>query len=158
MQMAPCEALYGRPCRSSVCWTEVGESSTTGPELIRVTSERVDLIRKHLLTAQSWQKSYADRRQRPLEFEAGDHVFLIRFAKRGKLSPRYIGPFKVLKRAGIFSYQLALPLSLSSVHDIFHVSILQKYTPDPTHVVDWNELVVDTNGTFREGPVRIMDS
>ena len=166
IQMAPYEALYRRPCRSPVCWTEVGESSTTGPKLIRVTSEKVDLIRKHLLTAQSRQKSYADTRRRTLEFEVGDHVFLkvmpkrgvIRFGKWGKLSPRYIGPFEVLERVGIVDDRLALPPSLSSVHDVFHVSMLRKYTPDPIHVVDWGELVVDTDGTFKEGPVRIMDS
>ena len=66
IQMAPYEALYGRPCRSPICWTEVGESSITGPDLIRDTSEKVSLIRKHLLTAQSWKKSYADVRHRPL--------------------------------------------------------------------------------------------
>ena len=71
-QMAPYEALYGRPCRSPICWTEVGESSITGPDLIRDTSEKVSLIRRRLLTAQSWQKSYADVRRQPLEFEVGD--------------------------------------------------------------------------------------
>ena len=76
IQMAPYEALYGRPCRSSLCWTEVGERSITGPDLIRDTSEKVSLIRQHLLTAQSRQKSYVDVRRRPLEFEVGDHVFL----------------------------------------------------------------------------------
>ena len=84
--MAPCEALYGRPCRSPVCWTEVGESSTTGPELIRVTFEKVDLIQNHLLMAHRQQKSYADRRRRPLEFEVGDHVFLKVMPKRGLAS------------------------------------------------------------------------
>ena len=96
----------------------------------------------------------------------GDHVFLkvmpkkgvIRFDKRGKLSPRYIGPFEVFERVGIVAYWLALPPSLSSVHDVFHVYMLRKYTPDPTHVVDWGELIVDTDGTFKEGPMRIMDS
>ena len=83
---------------------------------------------------------------------------MIRFGKRGKLSLRYIGPFEVLKRVGIVAYRLALPPSLSSVHDVFHVSILRKYTPDPTHIMDWGELVVDTDGTFKEGPVCIMDS
>ena len=98
--MAPYEALYGRPCRSQLCWTEVGESSITGPDLIRDTSEKVSLIRQRLLTAQSQQKSYADVRRRPLEFEVGDHVFLkvmpkrrvVRFGKRGKLSWRFIRP------------------------------------------------------------------
>ena len=124
IQMAPYEALYGRPCRSSICWTEVGESSITGPNLIRDTLEKVGMIQKRLLTAQSRQKSYTDIRRRPLEFEAGDHVFLkvmpkrgvIRFGKRGKLSPRYIGPFEVLERVGAVAYRLALAPSLSSVH------------------------------------------
>ena len=75
IQMAPYEALYGRPCRSPLCWTEVGESSITGPDLIRDTSEKVSLIRQRLLTAQSRQKSYVDVRRRPLEFEVGNHVF-----------------------------------------------------------------------------------
>ena len=96
----------------------------------------------------------------------GDHVFLkvmpkrgvIRFGKRGNLSSRYIGPFEVLERVGTVAYWLALLPSLSSVHAVFHVSIIQKYTPDPTHVVDWGELVVDADGTFEEGPVRILDS
>ena len=124
------------------------------------------MIRKCLLTAQSRQKSYADIRRRPLEFEVGDHVFLkvmpkrgvIRFGKRGKLSPRYIRPFEVLERVGAVAYRLALPQSLSSVHEVFHVSMLRKYTPDPTHIVDWGKLVIDVDGTFEEGLVRIMDS
>ena len=161
--MAPYEALYGRPCQSSIFWTEVGESSITGLDLIRDTSEKVGLIQKRLLTAQSQQKSYVDRRCRPLKFEVGDHVFLnvmpkrgvVRFCKRGKLVPRYIGPFKVLERVGIVAYQLALPPSLSGVHEVFHVSMLQKYTPDPTHVVDWGGIIVYTDGTFEERPTRI---
>ena len=103
IQMAPYEALYGRPCRSSICWTEVGESSITGPDMIRDTFEKVSLIWQCLLTDQSSQKSYADRRRRPLEFEVGDHVFLkvmpkrgvIRFDKRRKLSLRFIRPFDI---------------------------------------------------------------
>ena len=83
---------------------------------------------------------------------------VIRFGKRGKLSPRYIGPFEVLERVGAVAYRLALPPSLSSTHEVFHVSMLRKYTPDPTHIVDWGEVVVDADGTFEEGPVRIMDS
>ena len=85
IQMAPYEALYGRPCRSLLCWTEVGESSITGPDLIRDTSEKVSLIRQCLLKEQSRQKSYADVRRRPLEFEVGDHVFLKVMPKRGQV-------------------------------------------------------------------------
>ena len=95
----------------------------------------------------------------------GDHVFLkvmpkrgvIRFGKREKLEPKYIGPFEILERVVTIVYRLALSLSLSGVHD-FHVSMLRKYTPDPAHVVDWGEIIVNTDGTFEEGPVRIMDS
>ena len=83
---------------------------------------------------------------------------VVRFGKRGKLSPRYIRPFEVLERVGTVAYWLALPPSLSSVHAVFHVSMLLKYTPNPTHVMDWGELVVDADGTFEEGSIRIMDS
>ena len=164
--MAPYEALYGRPCRSPLCWTEVGESSITCPGLVRDTSEKVSLIRQRLLTAQSRQKSYADARRRPLEFEVGDHVFLkvmpkrgvVRFDKRGKLSLRFIGPFVILERVSTVVYRLALPPSMSGVHEVFHVSMLRKYTPDPAHEVDWGQTEVDTEGTFEEGPVCNLDS
>ena len=134
----------------------MGESSITSPDLIRDTSKKVGMIRKRLLTSQSRQKSYVDIRQRPLDFEVGDHVFLkvipkrgvIRFGKRGNLLLRYIGPFEVLEMVGVVAYLLALPPSLSSVHEAFHVSMLRKYTPDPTHIVDWGELIFDADGTF----------
>ena len=83
---------------------------------------------------------------------------MVRFGNQGKLSLRYIEPFEVLEGVGTVAYRLALPPSLSSVHAVFHVSMLRKYTPDPTHVVDWCELVVDADGTFEKGPERIMDS
>ena len=164
--MTPYEALYWRPCRSPLCWTEVGESSITDPDLIRDTSEKVSLIRQRLLTAQSRQKNYADVRRRPLEFEVGDHIFLkvilkrgvIRFGKRGKLSPRFIGPFETLERVGTIAYQLALPPSMTGVQEVFHVSMLRKYTPDPSQVVDWGQIEVDTDVTFEEGLVCILDS
>ena len=144
----------------------MGENSITSPDLIRDTPEKVSLIRQRLLTAKSRQKSYADVRRRPLEFEVGDHVFLkvmakrgvVRFDKREKLSPRFIGPFEILERVGTVAYRLALLPSMSGVHEVFHVSMLQRYTPDPAHVVDWGEIEVDTYGTFEEGPVCIIDS
>ena len=83
---------------------------------------------------------------------------VVKFGKRGKLSLRYIGPFKILERVGIVAYRLALLPSLSSAHEVFHVSMLRKYTPDSTHAVDWGELVIDVDGTFEEGPMRILDS
>ena len=144
----------------------MGESSVTGPDLIRDTSEKVSLIRQRLLNAQSRQKSYADVRRRPLEFEVGNHVFLkvmpkrgvVRFGRQGKLSPRFIGSFEILERVCTVAYRLALPPSMSGVHEVFHVSMLRRYTPNPAHVVDWGEIEVDTDGTFEEGPVCIMDS
>ena len=83
---------------------------------------------------------------------------MVRFGKRGKLASKYIRPFEILERVGTVSYRLALPPSLSSVHEVFHVSMLRKYTPDLAHVVDWGEITVDTDETFEEGPVRILDS
>ena len=144
----------------------MGESSITSPDLIRDTSEKVSLIRQRLLMAQSRQKSYADVRRRPLELEVEDHVFLkaipkrgvVRFCKHRKLSPRFIRPFEILERVGTVAYRLALPPSMSGVHEVFHVSMLRRYTPDSAHLVDWGEIEVDTDGTFEEGPVRIMDS
>ena len=164
--MAPYEALYGRPCRSPLGWTEVGESSIIGPDLIRDTSEKVSLIRHRLLTTQSRQKSNTNVRRRPLEFEVGNHVSLkvipkrgvVKFNKRGKLSPRFIGPFEILERIDTVAYRLALPPSMTSVHEVFHVSMIWNYNPNPAHVVDCGWIKVDTDGTFEEGPVCILDS
>ena len=83
---------------------------------------------------------------------------MVRFGKRGKLSPRFIGPFEKLESMGTVSYRLALPPSMSGVHEVFHVSILRKYTPYPAHGVDWGQIEIDTDGTFEEGPVCIIDS
>ena len=83
---------------------------------------------------------------------------VVRFGKRGKLSPRFIGPFEILERVGTVAYRLALPPSMLGVYEVFHVSMLRKYTIDPTHVVDLGEIEVDTDGTFEEGPVCIMES
>ena len=105
-------------------------------------------------------------RRQPLEFEVGDHVFLmvmpkrgvVNFGKRGKLLPRFVGPFEILEIVGTVAYQLALPPSMSGIHEVFHVSMLMKYTPDPAHVVDRGQIEVDTDVTFAEGPVCILDS
>ncbi|XP_028068940.1 uncharacterized protein LOC114271526 [Camellia sinensis] len=128
--------------------------------------ERIALICKRLVTAQSRQKSYDDRRRRSLSFEVGDHVFLkispkrglMRFGKRGKLSPRFIGPFENLELIGEVAYWLALPPPLSGVHDVFHISMLRKYEPDPSHVLDWTKLEIDKDVSYEERPVRILDT
>ncbi|KAL0561760.1 hypothetical protein IC582_002201 [Cucumis melo] len=162
--MAPFEALYGRCCRSPVCWGEVGEHGLMGPELVQSTNEAIQKIRSRIHTAQSRQKSYADVRRKDLEFEIGDKVFLkvapmkgvLRFERRGKLSPRFVGPFEILERIGPVAYRLALPPSLSAVHDVFHVSMLRKYVPDPSHVMDYEPLEIDENLSYVEQPVEIL--
>ncbi|GJZ12682.1 putative reverse transcriptase domain-containing protein [Tanacetum coccineum] len=120
IKAAPYEALYGRKCRSPVCWAEVGEAQLTGPEMIQETTEKIVLIKQRIQAAQDRQKSYADLKRKPMEFEVGDRVMLkvspwkgvVRFGKRGKLNPRYVGPFKVLAKVGKVAYRLELPQEL----------------------------------------------
>ena len=141
--MALYEALYGRPCRTPVCWGEVGERKLVGSKIVQVTTEKIEIIKANLKPARDRQKSYADNRRRDLEFEVRDRVFLkllswkgvLRFGRKGKLSPRYIGPFEILERVGSAAYRLALPMEMSKVHNVFHVSVLRKYVPDATHVL-----------------------
>ncbi|MGV7988761.1 hypothetical protein PJP10_30745, partial [Mycobacterium kansasii] len=163
--MARYEAWYGHPCRAPHCWAEVGERSLIGPELVQTTSEKIDIIRRRLLTVQSRQKSYADTRRRPLEFEVGDHVFLrvspmkgvLRFGKKGKLSLRFIGPFQILDRVGVVAYRLTLPTPLVSVHNVFHVCMLKKYVPDPSHIIRWEQVQLSEDATYILRPTRILD-
>ncbi|TYK26967.1 pol protein [Cucumis melo var. makuwa] len=162
--MAPFEALYGKCCRSPVFWGEVGEKRMLGPELVQTTNAATQKIRARMLTAQSRQKSYADVRRKDLEFEVGDMVFLkvapmkgvLRFKKKGKLSPRFVGPFEILERIGPVAYRLALPPSFSAVHDVFHVFMLRRYVADPTHVVDFEPLQISENLSYEEQPVEIL--
>ncbi|GJS97958.1 reverse transcriptase domain-containing protein [Tanacetum coccineum] len=131
IRCAPFEALYGRKCRSPVLWAEIGESSLIGPELVQETTDKVVLIKEKLKAARDHQKSYADNRRKPLEFEVGDRVMLkvspwkgvIRFGKRGKLAPRYVGPFEILKKIGLVAYRLRLPEELKWVHIRFNVAV-----------------------------------
>jgi hypothetical protein len=163
--MAPYEALYGRKCRSPLYWDEVGEKQLLGPEIVQDTKDKIALIRKRMLTAQSRQKSYADQHRRKLEFKVGDQVFLkvspmkgvFRFDKKGKLSPRYVGPFEVNEIVGPVAYRVALPPELAGVHDVFHVSTLRKHIPDPLQVVNFKPLRVQENLTYEEMPIQIMD-
>ena len=141
--MAPFEALYGQKCRSPLNWSEPGERVTFGPDLVTEAEEKVRVIQNHLKTAQSRQKSYSDKRHRPLEFEIGSWVYLRvspmkgvhHFGVKGKLAPRYIGPFQILQQCGPVVYQLKLPPHLSSTHDVFHVSQLKKCLRVPSEAI-----------------------
>ncbi|GKE32132.1 putative reverse transcriptase domain-containing protein [Tanacetum coccineum] len=165
IRCAPFEALYGKKCRSPVLWAEIGESSLIGLELVQETTDKVVLIKEKLKVARDRQKSYADNRRKPLEFEVGDRVMLkvspwkgvIRFGKKGKLAPRYVGPFEILKRVGPVAYRLRLPEELSGVHDKFHVSNLKKCLADASFHVPLDEIMDDKTLRFVEEPVEIID-
>jgi ribosomal protein L21E len=121
-----------------------------GPKIIQDTKDKVALIRKMMLTAQSRQKSYVDKGRLLVNFEVGDQVFLkvspmkgvMRFGKKGKLSPRYVGPFMITEIVGPVAYRVELPPELAEVHDVFHVSTLRRYVHDPLHVVDFGPLQI----------------
>ncbi|GJR62449.1 putative reverse transcriptase domain-containing protein [Tanacetum coccineum] len=165
IKCAPFEALYGRKCRSPVIWTEVGESQLIGPEIVQETTEKIVQIKERLKTARSRQKSYADKRRKPLEFQVGDRVLLkvspwkgvVRFGKKGKLAPRYVGPFEIVECVGPVAYRLKLPQELSCVHDTFHVSNLKKCLAEPDVQVPLDEIEIDENLRFVEEPIEIVE-
>jgi hypothetical protein len=134
LKMAPFEMLYGRRCRTPLFWNETGERKVFGSNILQEAEKQVRMVRENLRVTQSRQKSYVDHRRRELSFEVGDFVYLkvspmrgLRYFKvRGKLAPRFVGPFKILEKRGEVAYQLELPPQLSDVHGIFHVSQLKK--------------------------------
>ncbi|GJS80740.1 putative reverse transcriptase domain-containing protein [Tanacetum coccineum] len=155
---APFEALYGRKYRSLICWAKVGDSQLTGPEIVHETTEKIIQIKKRIQAALDRQKSYADRRCKPLEFQVGDMVMLkvspwkgvIRFDKRGKLNPRNIGPFKILTK-------VELPNQLSRVQSTLYVSNMKKCLSGEPLVIPLDEIQIDDKLHFIEEPVKIMD-
>ncbi|GJU71323.1 putative nucleotidyltransferase, ribonuclease H [Tanacetum coccineum] len=165
IKAAPFELLYGRKCRAPICWDEVGERLIEGPELIEITNEKVAVAKEKLKEARSRQKSYADKHRRDLEFQVRDRVFLKvspfrgvkRFGIKGKLSPRFIGPFEILERIREVSYRLALPPQLSHVHDVFHVSLLRGYHYHPLHVASYPFDQIQPDMSLSEEPESILD-
>jgi hypothetical protein len=128
--MSPFEALYRHRCRTPLNWIEPREKAIFGPDLVETTKVTISRIQENLRAAKSCQESYANKRRQPLEFSIGDHVYLKvspmkgmkRFGMKGKLAPRYIGPFPILENCGNVAYKLELLSSLVGIHDIFHVS------------------------------------
>ncbi len=165
LKMSPNEALFGRRCRTPLMWTEIGERAIFGPDIIKEAEEKVRLIRDRLKVAQSRQKSYADTRRRNLELKEGDYVYLKvslmrgmkRFKVKGKLAPRYVGPFQITARRGEVAYQLQLPENIADVHPVFHVSQLKKCLRVPEEQATLEEIHISNDLTYLEHPVRILD-
>ncbi|KAK9749517.1 hypothetical protein RND81_02G131200 [Saponaria officinalis] len=161
---APFEALYGRKCRSPFCWNDASDNLGVGPQVIQDQIQDIKIIRKKLQAAQDRQQKYADKSRRSVEFTVGDKVFLKvspmkgvrRFGLKGKLSPKYIGPYEILERIGEVAYRLALPPNLSKVHDVFHVSQLRRYMDDPSHIVTPDVIAIEPNLLYSERPVEIL--
>ncbi|XP_073273249.1 uncharacterized protein [Primulina huaijiensis] len=151
-------------CRSPIHWDEVGERGEFSSDLIKQTTELVVKIRDRIKTAQSRQKSYADKHQRELEFAVGDHVFVkvaplkgdMRFDKKGKLSPRFIGPFEILEKIKTLAYRVALPPMLARVHNVFYILMLRNYMSNPSHVLNNEPLQLTPNMTYEERPIQIL--
>ncbi|KAD3336316.1 hypothetical protein E3N88_31835 [Mikania micrantha] len=162
---APFEALYGRKCRSPICWSEVGDNRITRPELIQEATDKIAQIQQRLQATRSRQKSYADKRRKPLEFDVGDRVMLkvspwkgvVWFGAKGKLAPMYVGPFEITQRIGPVAYRLRLSDELSGVHDVFHVSNLKRCLADESLIIPLEEIQIDEQLHFIEEPVEMME-
>jgi hypothetical protein len=166
LKMAPFEALYGRRCRTPLSWSQTGERKIFGPDLLTEAEDKVKTIQTNLKAAQSRQKSYADIRRRPLQFQVRDFVYLRvsptrgvqRFGVKGKLAPQYIGPFEILEICGPVAYHLQLPPHIAAIHDIFHVSQLRKCVKVPTEVIDSKTIEIEPDLTYTEHPIRVLDT
>ncbi|GJU18604.1 putative reverse transcriptase domain-containing protein [Tanacetum coccineum] len=165
VRCAPFKALYGRKCRLPILWAEVGEGQLIGLELVQEITKKISQIKGRLKAARDRQKSYADKRMKPLEFSVGDYVLLkvspwkgiVHFGKKGKLASRFVGPFEIIEKVGHVAYRLDLPEELNGVHDTFNVSNLKKCLVDPTLQVPLYEIRVDAKLNFVEEHVEILE-
>jgi len=145
---------------------QTGERKIFGPDLVTEAENKVKVIQANLKAAQSRQKSYVDKRRKPLQFEVGDHVYLRvsptkgvqRFDTKGKLAPRYIGPFEILEICGLVAYQIRLPSRLAAVHDVFHISQLKKCVRVPEEIVEQQDLEIESDLSYVEHPMKILDT
>jgi hypothetical protein len=163
--MAPFEALYGRRCRTPLNWSQPREREIFGPNLVTETERKIKLTRKNLEAAQARQKSYHDKRRKPLLFEVGDFVYLKvsptkgvqRFGIKGKLAPRYIGPYGIVEVCGPVAYKLKLPPKMSVIHNVFHVSQLKKCICLPIEVIAEPEVEIESDLSYQEYPSKVLD-
>jgi hypothetical protein len=166
LKMAPCEMLYGHRCQTSLFWNETGERKVFRPDILQEAKKQDRMVRKNLRVMQSRQKSYTDHRRRELSFEVRDFVYLkvspmrgLRHLKvRGKLAPRFIGPFKILEKRGELAYQLELPPQFSNVHDVFHVSQLKKCFCVPEEKIHMEDLNAKKDLSCQEYPIKILET
>ncbi|WZY72146.1 hypothetical protein YC2023_004386 [Brassica napus] len=165
IEMAPYEALYGRACRTPLCWTEVGERRDLDPAMVQETVEQVEMLKSRLKVAHDRQKSYADKRHKDLEFQVGDLVYLkmrtfqggSKTRKLKKLKPRFMGPYPILERIGAVAYRLGLSAELSDFHDVFHVSVLRKVVREPELILQQPPRDLGKNLSALCQPVQILD-
>ncbi|GAU42632.1 hypothetical protein TSUD_238240 [Trifolium subterraneum] len=151
------------PCRTPLCWYESGENVVLGPDIVQKTTEKIRMIQEKMKASQSRQKSYHDKKRKDVEFQEGDHVFLRvtsttgvgRALKSKKLTSKFIGLYQISERIGKVAYRIALPETLSNLHDVFHVSQLRKYVSDPSHVIESDDIQVKDNLTIETIPLRI---
>jgi hypothetical protein len=166
LKMAPFEMLYGRRCQTPLFCNETGERKVFGLDILQEAEKQARMVRENLRVAQSRQKSYVDHTRRELSFEVGDFVYLKvspmrglrHFKVRGKLTPRFIGPFKILKKRGEVAYQLELPPQLSDVHDVFHISQLKKCLRVPEEQLPMEDLNAKEHLSYQEYLVKILDT
>jgi hypothetical protein len=164
LKMSLFEGLYGRKCNTSVSWDNPTDRALVGADLLREMEEKMIKIKQNLKAAQDRKKIYVDKGRNNREFKVGDHVFLkvkankssLKLGNYSKLADRYCGPFEILERIVPIAYMIALPICMS-VHNVFHVSLLNKYIPDANHVIDWNVIQLEQEGTFQVHLVRILD-
>ena len=146
-------------------WSQTGERKLFEPELVVESEEKVKIIQANLRVAQSRQKSYFDKRRKPLKFSVGDHVYLRvsptrgvqRFGVKGKLAPHYVGPYEIIEECGPVAYRLRLPSRLAAIHDVFHISQLKKCIRVPTEIIDQQEILVEPDLSYVEYSLRILD-
>jgi hypothetical protein len=163
--MSPFKALYERSCRTPLSWSESGERVIIGPDIVTEAEEKVKQIQTNIVATQSHQKSYADNRRRPLEFEVGDHVYLrvspmkdvCCFGIKGKLAPHYIGSYRIIDKYEPLSYKVELPSKLSGVYNVFHVSQLKRCLKPPTDVVIEDTIPLKPDLTYKTYPTKILD-